>query len=282
MKTITDIAVDDISLHEHDDMHFIGGYSGGGYDGCFWEPNFCLVNSNIPEMVTKFTVIFATGCSGFHNADDFRDNDFENNEVLFYNLKDDTIDALQSHYTCHLVIGINDWLCENQHDDCLDITCDDCGMSIDEPYFGNLTHGHGNGGIGMVYDYIKCDFCLDYDAWKYSKDDFKEIIEDEYSIDSDFETTSAQNSFCNAIDKSGLEHVLDNSNDLLDDLFWEVFRDFEELDFEHCGDGKQLVVNSWSKHRKSDDLVYQEVVESMFKLWCQDNINIGQLELEGI
>ena len=50
-------------------LKYLVQYQGGGYDGCFWEWNYCIVDDT--KTPTEFENIAASGRDGINNLEEF-------------------------------------------------------------------------------------------------------------------------------------------------------------------------------------------------------------------
>jgi len=160
-------------------------YSGGGYDGCIWEMNWCLWDAN-----GEWHDVYSSGYSGLttkekaieeyqwhiehEDSEDYRDS-----KVMYViNLdKEDDFKCLQNYETVMLealLCSVNEKLAELNQEMVAWFECTMCHKKYypwsEEP--GQAEYLSGNGGVGFVgrellcpdcYSSHTCTYCGDYD-----------------------------------------------------------------------------------------------------------------------
>jgi len=128
------------------------GYEGGGYDGCFWEPNFAYI-----DQTGKVYDLYSSGRAGM-----FKDNKqvYQINQLTdmqSYPVTQEGINTMLQDYRQDFVVGVVKMLC-NDFDLDLGVKCDKCESIADanEIEFESYT---GDGGIGIISDGIICSEC---------------------------------------------------------------------------------------------------------------------------
>lgn len=128
-------------------------YQGGGYDGCIWEWNYFLLDSE-----KKFNNIFSSGHNGVKDEKDFQKFNFDEPDVYIYDLtnkeemKDFVIETNENDvlYVAKVLYDEFDYELKG--------FCDKCKQEF------TLAEGHhtgykGDGGIGIVYTGMVCESC---------------------------------------------------------------------------------------------------------------------------
>lgn len=134
-------------------------YQGGGYEGCYWEWNFCLVDDK--DTPTQFQNIFATGRNGVRSLEDVC-GVLEESETLVFDLSDPEewvrfcSRDRENRVTPHFFVGVSNWLCENREDISYLPICSCCGDTATEYVFGDF---HGEGGCSYVSGCLLCVSC---------------------------------------------------------------------------------------------------------------------------
>jgi hypothetical protein len=139
-------------------------YKGGGYDGCFWEWNFFLMNGD------EFEDIFSSGRNGITDKDEAKDlvaNSYRDDSVYVYNLtKEDDINEFQNENISQNVGRVCDAVNTILKKEVMFFNCSYCEekiypMNYDEypSYFHDPDNYAGNGGIGVVMHSVICESC---------------------------------------------------------------------------------------------------------------------------
>lgn len=135
-------------------------YEGGGYDGCFWEYNYFIVDKQ-----GKFHDVASSGYKGADTEEKAKsiidDAELEKRTFIYDLSDDDDINDFQANCNEGHVIGVTRKIAE-LIDSGVDVTpvwyiCDKCGKKF---YRGG--HGDnysGDGGIGITYHSKVCDDC---------------------------------------------------------------------------------------------------------------------------
>ena len=163
-------------------------YKGGGYDGCFWEWNFCLVDD--PETPTKFQNIQSSGSNGIKSLEAYKSYGFPGNKnsMYFYDIdkKEDWLEFQNEANPAH-VLGVYTWIETHLEDipDHIVLLCDVCGNPLNIESAGEDTNyyygiffggGRGDGGIGIQYDQKMCECCSENQAYENC---YRGLIKDE-------------------------------------------------------------------------------------------------------
>lgn len=142
-------------------------YSGGGYDGCIWESNWCLWDKD-----GQWHDVYSSGCGALKTEEAaleqyrFWDTEEEKSEVMHViNLdKEDDFNCLQSYETVMLealLRTVNEKLAELGQPMVAWFTCGTCGKKhypwSEEP--GHPEGLKGNGGVGYVGNELLCPEC---------------------------------------------------------------------------------------------------------------------------
>ena len=130
-------------------------YKGGGYDGCFWEWNFAVINDN------KFYDIFSSGRFGITDHNAMLEYLIENENINQYYLYDlNSTKELQSfsrESNEGHVLGVARFL-ENKFDIYLYAICDMCENEVN--VIDCIPAGfEGCGGIAIQATKLVCDEC---------------------------------------------------------------------------------------------------------------------------
>lgn len=166
--------------------HILVQYQGGGYDGCFWEWNFCLVDS--VENPTQFEDAGSSGSNGIQTIEEFKDREI--GEEFYYNImleKDWKVfdrEANPVHVlgvVYYLLDNYGEWVSCNQSSlNYIGVYCDECGEIIDLELYGEdregvshysgvvLSDWRGNGGIDREAGSKLCSQCnekLEWEGW---------------------------------------------------------------------------------------------------------------------
>jgi hypothetical protein len=134
-------------------------YKGGGYDGCFWEWNFCYFDND-----SIFYDIFSSGRNGCNTTKKILNyllEEEKDSDYYIYNMsiQEDWDDFARSSNVGH-VQGIASWFCDNNFS--IDVSfigkCSECGeeMNVVEGYLDGL---EGCGGIAAQYTELICEDC---------------------------------------------------------------------------------------------------------------------------
>lgn len=131
----------------------IVGYHGGGYDGCFWEPNFCYI-----DKAGIIHDLYSSGYAGmFKNGKQVKELK-ELDSMQTYSATQKGVNKMLKDYRQDFIVAIVKKLNKNfQHIE-LGVKCDKCGK-IADPYEINFESYKGDGGIGIIHDGIICPDC---------------------------------------------------------------------------------------------------------------------------
>ena len=179
-------------------------YEGGGYDGCIWEWNYFLFDSN-----GKFHNIYSSGSMGIKTEDEavsIIDN-LKNPRtyshgtgIYVYNLenKDDIINFQETHnagQVVKLVEMVNKIYRKNKQEEPVFFICDICGCEVGG---GNSCDPQGAGGIVIVnttkvcedcYSSHTCGKCGEFDKdWEFDNEEnlCECCLEEKQAIEEDF------------------------------------------------------------------------------------------------
>jgi len=127
-------------------------WRGGGYDGCFWEPNTGVM------LEDKWIPIISTG-RGARDTREAFDRDFDEEADYVFELSPagtmELQDTIRADFFVHTLLALDEleqavaWKCE----DCEKIFDADC---LRESSFGSYT---GDGGIGIISEDLICSEC---------------------------------------------------------------------------------------------------------------------------
>lgn len=151
-------------------------YKGGGYDGCFWEANWFMFDSQ-----GNWHNLYHSGISGVEKEDEAREMyrewdtevpsevyDFRYSGVMqVIDLDDDeAILSFSKEYetvvTLAVIRSVNDTLVEQGENAKMFFKCDHCEEHIyplSEVEDGHVESLSGNGGVGFRGDELYCDEC---------------------------------------------------------------------------------------------------------------------------
>lgn len=162
-------------------------YKGGGYSGCFWEWNFCLVDSL--KRMTIFEDIISSGSNGITTLEQARRLKDES-DVYAYDLrtKKGWAEFDKEANPAH-VSYVATWLLKNHEDLYHPLKCDHCGkeLDIDECYLGGYK---GQGGLAIAPMLKTCEECDIKDAWDSWVKDY--ILDELRRQDVEFEGVSPE------------------------------------------------------------------------------------------
>ena len=135
-------------------------YQGGGYEGCFWEWNYCLVG---PDYY--FWDVFNTGRNGIKSYDQLQAYMKDNNKFYIYKLTQDGLKEFIKESNAENVISVIALINGAEIAD-IYVDCPECKNDFNE--FGYENEGlvmhpsdyQGNGGIGIQYNSFICASCL--------------------------------------------------------------------------------------------------------------------------
>ncbi len=133
-------------------------YHGGGYDGCFWELNWCAWNNE-----GQWYNLYSSGRDGLDTEDKckiFMKN--EDAEYCLYNLLDEksmeTLTTVRPVYVCYKILS---GLVKYDILNFLKLECTECGFKSDDPDDFLLDGLEGIGGIAITYTELLCQKCWD-------------------------------------------------------------------------------------------------------------------------
>ena len=139
-------------------------YKGGGFDGCFWEWNFCHYDEN-----GKWQDIFSSGVNGCKDESNTLEMIEENNSGTYiYDLRDkESIAEFENENNAKAVKGVYQHLnnagigypIEEKGYKPFKMKCGICGIRIDPDYV-TLEDWHGIGGIASQPESAICEECL--------------------------------------------------------------------------------------------------------------------------
>lgn len=143
-------------------------YQGGGYDGCFWEWNYCLLLDN------KFIDLGSTGINGIKNKEQLikyvrgKWSQFRN-KYYTYDLNNpdscqEFISETNLDHAAPVAARVNDVMGKTV----MMLKCSYCEDELEvsqraheeyPQYFHDEQNYRGNGGVGIVYDHVICESC---------------------------------------------------------------------------------------------------------------------------
>ena len=130
-------------------------YKGGGYDGCFWEWNYCYISES-----GEFEDIYSSGYNGvdsLEKLDLMIKHRYEDIEDVYDIENEEDIDDFQKNYNPGHVVGVVNWFSENINDFSVFFKCDICG---EKSYNGISDNSEGCGGIMVQATSMYCEDCL--------------------------------------------------------------------------------------------------------------------------
>lgn len=137
-------------------------YRGGGYDGCFWEWNYGLVDSQ--EKPTVFQDVISTGRNGIKTLKGIQEEIEATKTIYFYDLsKEGGWAEFDRESNPAHVLGIAQWLQLNREDLYRSPKCDKCGEPLGEDMC--LGGYHDEGGCVISPGVKTCEECDIKDAW---------------------------------------------------------------------------------------------------------------------
>ena len=153
MKTVDQIGKDVLLM-----------YQGGGYDGCFWEWNFCYI-----DEYGKLLTIWASGVDGCKTIEDMDKYIIKNKAGTNYHfignisyfasgdMEDDPLKEFLDKMNDGHAIAICEWFAKEFgwefHMDCSKCKKEHPGREF------QTTSYHGDGGIGVIYTDKICEEC---------------------------------------------------------------------------------------------------------------------------
>ena len=148
-------------------------YRGGGYDGCFWEYNYCYITKQ-----GKFEDIFSSGYAGIKDFKALLERiEDKPNDVTFYSLDSEAdIKDFQADCAIDNVIGVIAWLNEKHPKHPMYIICSECGEKVT---VASSTEFKGVGGLMTNGTNVLCEDCycngLCEECGEYSNEPLKEV-----------------------------------------------------------------------------------------------------------
>lgn len=128
-------------------------YKGGGFDGCFWEWNYCWFDSK-----GKFHDIFSSGYKGCKNATELKN---KNPDQYRYNFDNqEKVQEFIRESADHHVLMVAKWLYANfsKYADNMIVTCDSCGEEFPSSQAKHSGY-EGAGGLAIAYTGFVCESC---------------------------------------------------------------------------------------------------------------------------
>jgi hypothetical protein len=129
-------------------------YKGGGYDGCFWEWNFALFDSN-----GKFHNLFSSGVLGVKTAEEAQEKASDDDSFVYDLTKKESIKEFLLENADANAKNIAEKINEIYDNSFILITCEECGLDV-KPADIYHTGYKGNGGIGVVQLGRVCSDCF--------------------------------------------------------------------------------------------------------------------------
>ena len=130
-------------------------YKGGGFDGCFWEYNYCYIDS-----AGKFNDIYSSGVFAVKNIDELiKKMEKEPDEVTVYSLdnKEDLKDFQADCATVNIKLVL-DWFNENTKEHPFYFICEICGYKCKDINICDSDKGRN----GMFCDDCSCEHHCEY------------------------------------------------------------------------------------------------------------------------
>lgn len=128
------------------------GYHGGGYSGCFWEPNFAYADKS-----GKIHDLYSSGRDGMFDKGkqihEIKDLDC----LQTYPITQKGVDKMLKDYREDFVVGIVKILID-KHGLELGVKCGKCNQ-IADPHDVTFESYKGDGGIGVIHDGVICPDC---------------------------------------------------------------------------------------------------------------------------
>jgi len=130
-------------------------YKGGGYEGCYWEWNFCIVDDE--KNPTVFENVLSSGRHGVRSIEDFGTID---GERFVYDLgsKEDWEDFDSNANPVH-VFHVAEWIETNLPEFHHHPKCDECGNDITDAEEAGFEDYHGEGGLSYAPHRKVCSVC---------------------------------------------------------------------------------------------------------------------------
>lgn len=137
-------------------------YKGGGYDGCFWEWNYCLIDKK-----GNFHNIESSGSHGISEKEMLINRITTSkvgSEFFIYNFSNVAdLKAFAGESNPQHVLGVAKWIEENEPDiskNYIPLICGECENDADSDEIGlNPNDYQGDGGIGIQYNSLLCHSC---------------------------------------------------------------------------------------------------------------------------
>ena len=148
-------------------------YKGGGYDGCHWEWNWFLFDSE-----GSFHNLASTGCMGVKDLAEAIET-LNGDGHYVYKLNKAGIEAFVTECNDMCVNHVSKMINKAYGEDLISIKCPICEQKTDPEYMVSTGYS-GNGGVGIVeLDYVcgdchcsgSCGHCGDYHGTDYNPDD---------------------------------------------------------------------------------------------------------------
>jgi hypothetical protein len=152
-------------------------YEGGGYDGCFWEPNFLLCDD--PENPQEFVCILATGMRGIRSLEYLQKvvNEKPGEWYLgLYDLQVDGWKSFRSEVTADQAVMVARNLIHREIGSLM-IQCYECEQETDITEILLGMDWRGNGGVHSVCDHAICQNCSDTRKHKEVVYEIRELLE---------------------------------------------------------------------------------------------------------
>lgn len=137
-------------------------YKGGGYDGCFWEWNYCFIDDR-----GEFHDIFSSGVLGCESLDELQERLIDSPsrwEKNFEAYRVDNADEMSNFAARECVGGVLacvSWAVDHPEERVnIPLRCDRCGIEIDAET-AIPSHFRGEGGIVYVAKNLICCNCSD-------------------------------------------------------------------------------------------------------------------------
>lgn len=158
-------------------------YQGGGYDGCVWEWNYCLVDKK-----GKFHDIVSSGSGGIDHKEQLITRMVSTFEKLgdsfyIYNLSNPAdLKNFATNSNVHGVLGVAQWIESHQldiSDNPIPLICPCCKLNCNSEEISFAPNDYqGDGGIGIQFNSLLCHECNSLYSCGYCGEYYGEDYED--------------------------------------------------------------------------------------------------------
>lgn len=132
-------------------------YQGGGADGEFWSWNVFFYDGE-----GNWHDIHSNGYAGMGKeptAQELRDLRGKKETTVYDVTNSEHCKELVKEWNIQLVLGIWDFLCDNQHENNIIIRCPSCNQQLEDRDDFRMTGYEGDGGVGITVTDWKCQSC---------------------------------------------------------------------------------------------------------------------------